>query len=187
MHISSAYTTETVKRLQADGWNIAGETLSMFLCTTAPEMDDRKLAAKAKIQPPVRFDDDRERLWQGVREGTISLVGTDSHSFSTIFKESVDFWHCVVGINLQMADALPLLHDQGVNRGRVEISDLVRVMSTNVAKMYGLHPQKGALQVGSDADVVVFDPDCEVTLGVHRYRSSNDYSLWEGDRVVGSR
>lgn len=186
VHISSAYTTETVKNLKSEGWNITGETLSMFLCTTAEEMDARGLGAKAKIQPPVRFEKDRERLWQGIREGTISLVGTDSHSFSTVFKESVDFWHCVVGINLQMADALPLLYNEGVAKGRIELHDLVRVMSENVARMYGLFPTKGAITVGSDADLVIFDPERQLTLGTHRYRSQNDYSLWEGDVVQGA-
>jgi len=186
VHISSAHTTETVKNLKSQGWNISGETLSMFLCTTAEELDARGMGAKAKIQPPVRFEKDRDRLWQGIREGTITLVGTDSHSFSTVFKESVDFWHCVVGINLQMADALPLLYNEGVLKRRVELHQLVKVMSENVARMYGLFPQKGAIAVGSDADLVIFDPERELRLGANRYQSQNDYSLWEGQTVQGA-
>ena len=142
----------------------------MYLCTTATEMDERGMGAKAKIQPPVRFDADRDRLWQGIREGTITLVGTDSHAFSRVFKEGVDFWHCMVGINIQLADALALLYSRGVGAGRVTVSELSRVTSENAARTYGLYPSKGAIQVGADADLVLFDPERELTLGTHRYR-----------------
>jgi dihydroorotase-like cyclic amidohydrolase len=185
VHISAAHTVETLKQLHAQGFNIIGETVACFLSTPAPEMDAKGMGAKAKIQPPIRFEKDKERLWQGIREGTISVVGTDSLTYSAGFKESVDFWDCRVGINLQVADTLPLMFNEGINKGRIDLVTLAKVLSENAAKVYGLYPKKGAIAVGSDADLVVLDPDKEVTLGVTRMRSRADYSLWEGKKVRG--
>lgn len=186
VHVSSQHTVETIKRLQADGMNIVGETLTCFLATTAPELDAAQLGAKAKIQPPIRFARDKERLWRGIGDETISVVGTDSLCYSASFKEEPDFWDCRVGVNLQVADTLPLLFDEGINRGRIDLPTLARVASENAFKLYGLFPQKGAISIGSDADLVVVDPEREVTLGVDRMRSRADYSLWEGRRVRGA-
>jgi dihydropyrimidinase len=185
VHISAAHTVETVKRLRADGMNVVGETIAYFLSTTAPEMDAKGMGGKGKIQPPLRFEKDKERLWRGIQEGTISVVGTDSLCYSASFKTEADFWDCRVGINLQVADTLALLFDEGVNRGRIDLPALARVLSENAAKLYGLYPKKGAIEVGADADLVVIDPDREATLGVARHRSHADYSLWEGRKVRG--
>jgi dihydropyrimidinase len=185
VHVSAAHTVDTIRHLRSQGMNIVGETLSCFLCTTAPEMDAKGMGGKAKIQPPIRFEKDRERLWQGIKDGTISIVGTDSLTYSSLYKEGIDFWECRVGINLQVADTLALLFDEGINKGRIDLQTLARIVSENAAKMYGLYPQKGAIAVGSDADLVVLDPDQEVTLGTGRYRGTMDYSLWEGRKVKG--
>ncbi len=185
VHISCGYTVETIKRLLGEGFNIVGETLAYFLCATAPEMDARAIGGKGKIQPPLRFDGDRRRLWQGIREGTIRLVGTDSLSYSAAYKESVDFWECRVGVNPQTADTLPLLFEEGVKGGRIDLATLAKMLSENAARMYGLYPRKGAIVVGADADLVVIDQHKKVRLGTSRYRSQADYSLWEGREVTG--
>ena len=185
VHISAAHTVETVKRLHAEGLNIVGETVACFLNTTAPEMDAQGMGGKAKIQPPIRFEKDKERLWRGLREGTLSVVGTDSLTYSSSFKTDGDFWDCRVGINLQVADTLPLLFHEGVNKGRIDLVTLSKILSENAAKLYGLYPKKGALAIGSDADIVVLDPEKEAVLGVDRMRSRADYSLWEGRQVKG--
>lgn len=186
VHVSSAQTVDVVASLQRAGFDVIAETLCCFLCTTAPELDEKGLGGKAKIQPPIRFDRDRERLWEGVRDGTITIVGTDSIPYSATFKEEPEFWDCRAGLNLQVADVLALMHDEGVNRGRIDIGRLVEVLSTNAAKVFGLYPRKGAIQPGADADLVVFDPTLEIELGVDRYRGRTDYSIWEGRKVRGA-
>lgn len=185
VHISSAHTVATVRELQRQGLPIIAETISSFLSATAPEMDARGMKGKAKVQPPMRFERDRDALWRGIVDGVVSVVGTDSLTYSTQFKEGADFWDCRVGVNLQVADTLALLFDEGINRRRLDLATLTRVLSENPAKIYGVYPKKGALSVGADADLVVVDPDKEVILGRHRYRSRSDYSLWEGRRVRG--
>ena len=185
VHISAAHTVETVKQLRSQGLNVVGETVACFLNTTAPEMDAKGMGGKAKIQPPIRFATDRERLWQGLQEGSLSVVGTDSLTYSASFKTDGDFWDCRVGINLQVADTLPLMFNEGVNTGRIDLVTLAKVLSENAAKLYGVYPKKGALTLGADADIVVIDPEKEAVLGVNRMRSRADYSLWEGRRVKG--
>ena len=185
VHISAAHTVETVKQLRSQGLNVVGETVACFLNTTAPEMDAKGMGGKAKIQPPIRFETDRERLWQGLQEGSLSVVGTDSLTYSASFKTDGDFWDCRVGINLQVADTLPLMFNEGVNTGRIDLVTLAKVLSENAAKLYGVYPRKGALTLGADADIVVIDPEKEAVLGVDRMRSRADYSLWEGRRVKG--
>ena len=184
VHIHAAHTVEVLKQLQAQGMNIIGETVSAFLMTTAREMDAKHMGGKAKIQPPIRYETDKDRLWQAIREGTITVVGTDSVPYSARHKED-DFWECRIGLNLQVADTLPLLFDEGINKGRIDLVTLAKVLSENAAKTYGIYPKKGAVAVGGDADLVVFDPEKEVTLGVDRMRSRADYSLWEGKKVKG--
>lgn len=186
VHISSAHTVKTIRYLRQQGIPIVAETVALFLSTTALEADAKGLGAKAKIQPPIRFETDRESLWSGIRDGTIMVVGTDSLTYSSSFKEEVDFWDCRVGLNLQVADTLPLLFDEGINRGRIDLVTLARVLSENAARLYGIYPRKGAIVLGADADLVVIDPDREITLGLHRYRGRTDYSIWEGRRVKGA-
>jgi dihydropyrimidinase len=77
------------------------------------------------------------------------------------------------------------MFDEGVNKGRIDLVTLSKVLSENAAKLYGLYPKKGAIAPGADTDVVVIDPEKEATLGVARMRSRADYSLWEGRKVKG--
>jgi dihydroorotase-like cyclic amidohydrolase len=186
VHISAAQSVETIAALKTQGLPIVGETIAYFLSTTAPAMDLQGVGARGKIQPPIRFEKDRERLWRGIKEGTLSVVGTDSLTYSARFKESADFWDCRVGVNMQVADTLALLFDEAINRRGIDLVTLARVLSENAARMYGIYPRKGTIAVGSDADLVVVDQDKELTLGQRRTRGRSDYSLWEGRRVKGA-
>lgn len=187
VHISSAHSVDTIVELRRRGVNLIGETVAMFLNTTAHELDAKGCSKHGKIQPPVRFEADRQRLWHGIREGAISIVGTDSvpHTAASGFKEG-GFWHCKVGVNNQMLDTLPLMYHEGINNGQIDLLTLARVTSTNAAKLYGLYPRKGAIAVGSDADLVVLDPERELRLGVQRSRGASDYSLWQDHVVRGA-
>ncbi|MBM4226209.1 MAG: amidohydrolase family protein [Gammaproteobacteria bacterium] len=185
VHISAAYTVRFLEYFMQQGVNVVPETVTSFLATTAHQMDAHGMGCKAKIQPPIRFAEDKERLWRGVREGVIKVVGTDSIPYSSGFKEGADFWECRVGLNLQMADTLPLLFDEGINQRRIDLNRLAEITSTNAAKLYGLYPKKGAIAPGSDADLVVVDPERTAVLGVNRMRSRADYSMWHDRRLKG--
>jgi dihydropyrimidinase len=186
VHVSSRYAVDTVRSMKSQGMKIMGETLTAYLCTTADELDEIGMGGKAKNQPPIRHDADKEALWRGLQDGTITFIGTDSCTYSSRYKDGIDFWECRVGMNVQTADTLPLLWNEGVIGGRITPSTFAKVTSENVARQYGLYPKKGAIVPGADADLVVLDPKEEITLGVGRYRGRNDYSVWEGRKAVGA-
>jgi dihydropyrimidinase/dihydroorotase len=186
VHLSAAHSVETIEALQAKGWDLIGETLTSFLTMTATDVQGRGLGAHAKVQPPIRFEEDLERLWSGVLGGSITIVGTDSINYSSGFKCHDTFWHARAGLNLQMADTLPLLFDAAVHRRGMALPDLAKLLSENAARRYGMFPRKGAITPGSDGDIVVIDPLQEVQLGVERYRSGADFSIYEGRRVRGA-
>jgi len=121
----------------------------------------------------------------GIKDGTLSVIGTDSLTYTASFKERGDFWGCRVGVNNQVADTLALIFDEAVNRRGIDLVTIARALSENAARTYGIYPKKGVIAVGSDADLVVLDPEAETTLGRHRYRGRTDYSLWEGRKVRG--
>jgi dihydropyrimidinase len=185
VHVSSRFTVDTIRSMKKLGMNVMGETLTAFLSATADEFDAAGVGAKAKVQPPVRRDADKESLWVGIQDGTISFVGTDTLTYSSRYKGGTDFWECRVGLNVQVADTLPLLWNEGVAKGRISPVLLAKVTAENAARQYGMYPKKGVIAPGADADLVVLDPEQEMTLGVHRYRGKNDFSIWEGRRVRG--
>lgn len=185
VHIANAHTVDFLAYLQREGYPIIGETVLGFLCSTAPEVEAKKLGTHAKIQPPIKFAADRDRLWRGLREGTITAVGTDSISYSSKYKDAQGFWETRVGLNMQEIDTLPLLFSEGINKGRIDLTTLARVVAENPARIFGIYPQKGVIAPGSDADLVVIDQNKQDTLGVHRMRGRADYSNWEGKQVKG--
>jgi dihydropyrimidinase len=185
VHIANAHTVDFLTSLQREGYPIIGETVVGFLCTTADEVERKRLGTHAKIQPPIKFAADQERLWRGIREGTVTAVGTDSICYTSKYKDKQGFWDTRVGLNMQVIDTLPLMFTEGISRGRIDLETLARVLAETPAKYFGLYPQKGVIAAGSDADLVVIDQDREATLGVARMRSRSDYSNWEGKRVKG--
>ena len=187
VHISCGHSVDTIKELRKRGLNIVAETLPLFLSTTCHELQEKGFSKEAKIQPPVRFQKDRDRLWKGIQEGVIQIIGTDSvpHEKNSGFKDD-DFWNCNVGVNNQMMNTVPLLYDQGIHGGKIDLQTLAKITSTNAAKMYGIYPKKGCLAEGSDADSVVVDADREITLDTDRARGKSDYSLFEGRTVKGA-
>lgn len=187
VHVSSGVTVDSLVELHRRGKNVIGETLVLFLTSTAEELDAKGFSKEGKIQPAVRHQKDQDRLWKGIEDGTITIIGTDSvpHTREGGFKDGA-FWNCKVGVNNQMIDSLPLLFDRGVNGGRIDLNKLADLTSSNAAKIYGIFPRKGAIRKGSDADLVVVDPERTIRLGVHRCAGLSDYSLWEGKEVKGA-
>lgn len=180
VHTSRGHTVDLIERLQGEGYPIISETLVSYLATNAHELESRDMRFMAKIQPPIRFAEDTERLWKGIADGVVTVIGTDTIPYTSKYKASQPFWSARPGLNIQWIDSLPLLYTHGVQEGRISLGTLARITSENPARRWGLYPQKGAIAVGSDADLVVVDPDCSVGLGVARMRGGSDYSIWEG-------
>lgn len=185
VHVSAAHTVDTIQDLLRRGIQIIGETVGGFLATTAPEADARGLGPLGKIQPPIRFERDKERLWQGLREGSIKVVGTDTVPYSRAFKTAVDFWDSRVGLNNYMNATLSLMLTEGYYKGRLSLTELAKAVSENGCRAFGLYPRKGAIQPGADADLVVIDLERETRLGLDKKRGRGDYCIWEGVPIKG--
>lgn len=185
VHVSSKSSIELIKYLRSKKMKIIGETTPAFLCTTAPEIDAKKLMARGKIQPPIRFEEDKLALWEGIEEGIITIIGTDSIPFTSNYKDSLEFWDARVGLNNQVPATIPLMFTEGYIKRRIDLNTMAKILSENAAKMYGIFPQKGAIQSGSDADIVIIDQNKADTLGARLLRGKSDYSIWEGEKVKG--
>jgi dihydropyrimidinase len=186
VHISRAPTIDLIEELQRKGYPIVPETVAVFLSTTAQEMHRLGMGLKAKIQPPIRFAEDQERLWQAVREGTIQCLGTDTIPYTSRYKRSVGFWEARPGLNIQTIDTLPLLLSEGYHKGRVDLPTLVRICAENPARRFGAWPRKGRIAPGADADMIVVELERELPLGLHRMKGGSDYSIWEGRVARGA-
>ncbi len=137
-------------------------------------------------QPPLREQHDVDAIWAGLRQGTVNTVCTDHAPWSLAAKMADD--HTIANLrpgaeNLQVM--LPMLHSEGVLKGRISLNRMVEVLSTNEAKLFGLFPRKGTVAVGSEADLVIFDPNLTRTIEASMLKSNADHSVYEGLSVTG--
>jgi dihydroorotase-like cyclic amidohydrolase len=185
VHISRAPTLDLIEYLHGKGFDILGETLVCFLSTTAQERHEAGCGIRGKIQPPIRFAEDQDRLWAALRAGTVTAIGTDTIPYTSRYKSNQAFWDARPGLNIQTIDSLPLLLTKGYHQGRIDLPTLAKVLSENPARYFGVGHRKGRIAPGYDADLVVIDTEKEAKLGLHRMRGGSDYSIWEGTPVKG--
>lgn len=172
VHNSAKETIDSLKRYQERGVNLYGETLPSFL---AHHCEDEEVGLWGKISPPIRYKEDQDALWGGLRSGVLQHVGTDHCPYPVEFKGDRDdsFWDGPPG-DQSLQTFLPLMLSEGVNKNRISIERMVEVCSTNNAKQFGLYPRKGALVEGADADMVIVDLQKEVTV-------DSDWLAWMGN------
>jgi dihydroorotase-like cyclic amidohydrolase len=179
-HMGVGLGSAFLRRKTWGGGRVHTETCPHYL---GLEKDtDRGVAGK--VNPPLRARDQVEGLWQRLVDGTVDVIGSDHCPFTRGMK-GTDLWTARAGIPGGSAMILPLLLSEGVGRGRLTLERVVELTSYNAARLFGLYPRKGALEVGSDADLVVVDPDREVRVHLAALHSVADYSPWEGAVVRG--
>ena len=179
VHVSSRKTAADLAALQSLGYGVTAETCTHYLTLTAEECDQRM-----RINPPVRSQADQDALWTHLREGTIDCVGTDHIANTREEKLGEDIWDGLWG-SPSSATMLPLVLSEGVNEGRISLERAAAVTSTNNAKAYDLYPKKGAVRVGSDADLVVVDLEETKTVTPELLQSGADYTMYDGREVTG--
>lgn len=178
VHITIRQGPRIVRDARARGGRVIGETCPQYL-TLTKDTDP----VRAKINPPLREADDCAALWTAVADGSLSTIGSD-HA-PTSLRHKTDLWTGIVGVP-GVETALPLLLSEGVNKGRLSLERLVDVTATAPARIFGLHPAKGVLQVGSDADIVLVDLDEErVVDGRRDLHQGSDFSPYDGMRLRG--
>jgi dihydropyrimidinase len=180
-HVSAAACLEPLRRARKMGWRVYGETCPQYLTLT--EEATLRLGPLAKIGPPLRTLEDNEALWQGLADGTLVTVASD-HAPKSKRRED-DFFQAPFG-SPQIETMLTMVYHAGINGGKISLPRLVQVMSETPAKLFGLYPQKGTLQVGSDADLVIFDPTRRHKLSAASQHSGAGYTLYEGREVTGA-
>ena len=181
LHISSADELRPLREAKARGVDITGETCPHYLMLSTD--DYARLPGIIAVNPPVREACNREQLWSALLDGTIDLIATDHAPHTPEEKVRNDIWtvDCgFPGVETQM----PLMLTE-VNGGRLSICDYVRMSAFNPAHIWGLFPHKGAIQPGSDADVVVIDLGRQHTIDDSELHSRSKISPWNGRRVKG--
>ena len=178
--MTAARALRQIRRAQAEGKRVYAETCPQYLTLTEEIIEER--GALAKIGPPIRTAEDRAALWEGLRDGSLQTVASDH---APKYKDvDGDFLEQPFG-SPQVETLLPLTYDGGVNRGRISVVRLVQVLCENPARIFGLYPKKGTIAVGSDADLVVFDPNREFTIQAGNQHTNAGYTLYEGRTVLG--
>lgn len=185
VHLSSERALAVCAAARARGVPVYVETRPLYLHLTAERMAEPD-GAKYVGQPPLREQTDVDALWAGIRQGLVHTVCTDHAPWSLEAKldPSLTITRLRPGVeNLQTM--LPMLYSEGVRAGRITLGRLVEVTATNAARLFGLYPRKGVIAVGSDADIVVFDPERRRTIEASMLKSNADYSVYEGVAVTG--
>lgn len=188
VHLSSAEALEEIERAQARGVAAWAETCPQYLLLDAERYDEPGFAgARFVMSPPLRTRAAQEALWRGLARGTIATVATDHCPFRLADKArgASDFSRIPNGAP-GIETRLSLLWDAGVRGGRISPSRFVELVSTAPARLFGLHPRKGAIVPGADADLLIWDPERTLTLSAATHRSRADYSLYEGRTVTGA-
>ena len=180
VHNSAAACLEPLRRAQHNGWKVWGETCPQYLTLT--KETTQKLKAQAKIGPPLRTTEDNEALWQGLADGTLVTIASDSAPKSKNIDD--DFFAAPYGAP-SIETMLRMIYHEGVNKGRITLPKLVEVLCENPAKIFGLYPRKGCLKNGSDADLILIDPSRKEIISASNLHSGSGYTLYEGREVMG--
>jgi dihydropyrimidinase len=189
VHVSCKEAIEPIARARAAGWQAFGETCTqyLFIDETALEQPEFE-GAKYVYTPPPRPKENQEHLWHALSTGILSAVSTDHCPFNWDGQKTLgkgDFSKIPNG-GPGIENRLHMLYHFGVREGRISLKRFVELVSTNAAHCFGLYPRKGTIAVGSDADLVVWDPDKRLTLSASTHHSNVDYNLFEGTEVTGA-
>lgn len=188
VHTSCEEAHEAIRRARQAGKRVWGEPLVQHLVLDESEYlnPDWDHAARRVMSPPFRDKRHQDSLWAGLAAGSLSCVATDHCSFTTAQKRSGlgDFSKIPNGTG-GLEDRMPVLWTEGVNTGRITMNEFVAVTSTNIAKILNLYPKKGAVLVGADADLVVWDPEKTKVISAAAQQSAIDYNVFEGRTVRG--
>ncbi len=188
VHLSCREALEEALRARLLGVDVRVETLIQYLTIdkSYAELPNFE-GAKFVMSPPLRDKANQEVLWNGLRQGLVDTVGTDHAPFDFVGQKPMgkeDFTKIPNGIPA-LEDRINLLYTYGVKRGKLDLHQLVNVASTNAAKIFNLFPRKGTIQLGADADLVVYDPAYRGKLSVANQHMNIDYNAYEGWEIEG--
>ena len=200
VHMNTAGGVDQLRYARDRGVKVMGETCPQYLFFTVDDLK-RPDGAKWICSPPMRSPADNERIWERLMDNTLQTVGTDHCPFfyngdqEIVYEgEDVKIPGKELGANdftlipnglPGVGDRMPILWTEGVGKGRITPNQFVAQTSTNAAKIFGIYPQKGCMAPGSDADLVIWDPEKKLNYGVEVAQHRTDYNLYEGWELQG--
>ena len=189
VHVSCKEAIEPIATAREKGWKTWGETCTQYFFVDYSFLERPDFeGAKYVYTPPPRPQENQEQLWTAVRTDILSVVSTDHCAFLWDGQKTLgrDDFSKIPNGGPGLENRLHMLHEFGVRKGRITLNRMVELVATNPAKLFGLYPRKGTIAVGSDADLVVFDPERRHTISAATHHSRCDYNLFEGTEVTGT-
>jgi dihydropyrimidinase len=188
VHLSAAEALEMVTEARDRGLPAFAETCPQYLFLSYDNYEEPGFdGAKYVMSPPLRHKETQAQLWRGLAFNDLQVISTDHCPFCMKEQKELgmnDFSKIpngAPGIETRMS----LVYDGGVRTGRISLNRFVELTSTSPAKIFGLFPRKGTIAPGSDADIVIFDPEKTIRLGVNTLHMNVDYNPYEGRDVTG--
>ena len=188
VHNSCRQAVEAIARARRDGHRVFGEVLAghLVIDDSVYRDPDFAFAAAHVMSPPFRAKEHQRALWQGLQSGVLQTTATDHCCFCAPQKAlgRDDFTKIPNGCG-GIEDRMAVLWHHGVNAGRLTINEFVAATSTNAARIFNIYPRKGSLEVGADADIVVWDPERSRTISDETHHQNIDFNVFEGMTVKG--
>jgi dihydropyrimidinase len=189
VHVTCREAVEPIRRAREQGWDVWGETCTQYFFRSIDDLAEPGFeGAKYVYSPPARDAANHAVLWDAVRTDALSAISTDHCAFLWDGQKTLgsdDFTKIPNG-GPGLEDRLKMIHHFGVREGRISLNRMVDLLATQPAKLFGLYPRKGTIAVGSDADLVVFDPERRETISASTHHSKCDYNLYEGTEIAGA-
>jgi dihydropyrimidinase len=189
VHVSCKESIEPSALARDKGWKTWGETCTQYLFIDESALDQPDFeGGKYVYTPPPRPKENQEHLWKALKGDVLSVVSSDHCPFNWPEQKGLgrDDFSKIPNGGPGIEDRLHMLYTFGVSTGRLTMNRLVELTSTNVAKYFGLYPRKGTIAPGSDADIVVWDPNKKLTISAKTHHSNINYNLYEGTEVTGA-
>jgi dihydropyrimidinase len=189
VHVSCQESVEPIAIAREKGWDVWGETCTQYLFIDESALDQPGFeGAKYIYTPPPRAKENQEHLWHALHGDVLSVVSTDHCPFNWPEQKghAGQEFQKVPNGGPGIENRLHMLHEFGVRTGRLSLNRFVELTSTNVARSFGLYPRKGTIAPGSDADIVVWDPEKKLTISAKTHHSNVNYNLFEGTEVTGA-
>lgn len=185
VHMSTGEGADAVKAGQQRGVKVWAETCPQYLLLTDSvfKKKDGHLYATC---PQIKKKHDQERLWKGLKDGEVGILATDTCTFT---KKQKDMWEgdfTKIPYGLPgMETLVPAIYTSAVGKKKISLNRFVALTSTNPAKLFGLYPKKGTIAEGSDADIVIFNPDKKLTVDYKKLSTNCDWSPYQGMKLTG--
>lgn len=188
VHVTCKEAVDEIISARNKGYNVLGETCPPYLVLDQTALEKPNFeGAKYVWSPPLRPVEHQEVLWNALKAKQLQTIGSDQCSFSFNGKKTLgkDDFSKIPNGGPFIEDRFSVLYSEGVAKGRITENEFVDMISTQSAKIFGLFPKKGTIAVGSDADIVLFDPTVKRTISAETHHMNVDYNAFEGLEVTG--